>query len=136
MTGWTPHKIQERTWTAIVAPLGVPTADNRAIARSAALRLHRPHGDLSSVLMTDGRVGRVNTISIVDGWLCAAGTVTHPDTIAAMQVGELYPEIALTHVRPRRAGDLTVFDRGILTGIRAGHTPAWPGLSFTLEDPS
>jgi hypothetical protein len=142
-----PPVEEHEMWRAWLAPLGVASPAGRTLASGdGRFRLPVPNGriDFAYLLRTDlldphdpARVGRVEQLQTVDGWLTAVCRVWDPVTLQLLARHIHAPEFSLTDytdddVTRGAAGTLT-FRRGTLAGIRLG-VALWPDCRFTRED--
>lgn len=131
-----------RRWSALLAPLGEPTTDGRVLSPIGRWRLARRNG--VPLLRHPGGeghddplyVGRVLALTATDRTLTASGIVTDTDTITLMRTGRVWPQLEfgavdlISHCR----GDRLIVDRGTITAVHVGRSPAWPTVAFTLEE--
>lgn len=130
-------------FTALLAPLGVPTSDGRVLARSGRFQpslfpfLTRPptvHGAV--------QLGIVWGLDVIGGHLpsagphlVASGVVWSGDLAADMAEETVWPEMSLIDVAAQRQPDNTLLiTRGTVGAVIAGRKPAWPGIRFILEE--
>lgn len=127
------------SFTAVLAPLGVPTVDGRVLSPRGQFTLSPYFTFLATPTPTRGgfaHEGIVRELTVVDGCLTAAGVVWSGDIAADMAAGTVWPEMSLIDVRSDRnpATNNLIFARGTVGAVIAGHSPAWPGIRFSLEE--
>lgn len=132
-----------RTWSAVLARLGVPTGDGRIIAPGGGSSRDLPLPLMHQQTTGDGHggavvVGRIETLSIGDGMVTATGTMLDAaygtDVMELLEAGVIGPSVDLDDI------EYTMDDqeRIVVTSWRvAGATlvaiPAFADVSLTLD---
>lgn len=131
-----------RTWSAVLARLGVPTGDGRIIAPGGGSSRDLPLPLMWQELSDDGHggsrvVARMESLSIGDGMVTATGSMLEsapPAVIEQLEAGLLGPSVDLDDI------EYTMDDqeRVVITSWRiAGATlvaiPAFADVSLTLD---
>lgn len=132
-----------RTWSAVLARLGVPTGDGRIIAPAGGSSRELPLPLLYQPASGDGHggavvVGRIETMRIGDGMVTATGSMLDAaygtDVMELLDAGVIGPSVDLDDI------EYTMDDqeRIVITQWRiAGATlvaiPAFEGVSVTLD---
>jgi hypothetical protein len=131
--------VTARRWSARVAPLGEPASDGRVLSPVGRWVIANRTG-VPLIRLLEGHdgplhVGRVLAVDVVDRVLVATGIVTDTDTTTLMRAGRVWPELQLgADTAARVRGERIIYDRGRITAIVAGRAPAWPTVSFDLEE--
>lgn len=133
----------QRGWQAVAALLDRETTDGRCLDASGAWTL-RPGAPLwvpaaAGAATPNLVVGEVRALVQAGPQMHAYGTVHHRPTAQAMASGRLLPEIGLG---PHQSVDLASdswepvfrFTGGEIAYVRAGTSPVWPDLGFTVYD--
>ena len=132
-----------RTWSAVLARLGVPTGDGRIIAPGGGSSRSLPLPLLHQQTTDDGHggstvVGRIESISIGDGMVTATGSMLESaygtDVMELLEAGVVGPSVDLDDIEYT----MDDMERIVITSWRiAGATlvaiPAFADVSLTLD---
>lgn len=132
-----------RTWSAVLARLGVPTGDGRIIAPTGGSSRSLPLPLLHQQASGDGHggsvvVGRIETLHIGDGMVTATGTMLDAaygtDVMELLQAGVIGPSVDLDDVEYQMDDqERIVITRWRVSGATLVAIPAFADVSLTLD---
>lgn len=131
-----------RTWSAVLARLGVPTGDGRIIAPGEGSSRDLPLPMMWQELSGDGHEGsmvvaRIETLAIGDGMVTATGSMLDsapPAVIEQLEAGLLGPSVDLDDIEyTMDAQERLVITRWRISGATLVAIPAFADVSVTLD---
>ncbi len=131
-----------RTWSAVLARLGVPTGDGRIIAPGEGSSRDLPLPMMWQKLSGDGHEGsmvvaRIETLAIGDGMVTATGTMLDSAPYAVieqLEAGLLGPSVDLDDIEyTMDAQERLVITRWRISGATLVAIPAFADVSVTLD---
>lgn len=131
-----------RTWTAVLARLGVPTGDGRVIDPIGGASRDLPLPLMWQELSDEGHggsrvVARIETLSIGDGMVTATGTMLDsapPAVIEQLEAGLLGPSVDLDDIEyVMDDQERLVITRWRIAGATLVAIPAFADVSLTLD---
>lgn len=132
-----------RTWSAVLARLGVPTGDGRIIAPAGGSSRDLPLPLLYQQASSEGHggsvvVGRIESLHIGDGMVTATGSMLDAaygtDVLELLEAGVVGPSVDLDDIE-YTMDDLEriVITRWRVAGATLVAIPAFEGVSVTLD---
>jgi len=131
-----------RTWSAVLARLGVPTGDGRVIDPAGGSSRDLPLPLMWQELSDDGHggsrvVARVESLTIADGMVTATGTMLEsapPAVIEQLDAGLLGPSVDLDDIEyVMDEQDRLLITRWRIAGATLVAIPAFADVSLTLD---
>lgn len=131
-----------RTWSAVLARLGVPTGDGRIIAPTGGSSRSLPLPMAWQERSGDGHggsvvVARIETVSIGDGMVTATGTMLDSapyEVVEQLEAGVIGPSVDLDDVEYEMdAQERIVITRWRVAGATLVAIPAFADVSLTLD---
>lgn len=131
-----------RTWSAVLARLGVPTGDGRIIDPAGGSSRDLPLPLSWQELSDDGHggsrvVGRIETLRIADGMVTATGTMLDSapaDAIEQVEAGIIGPSVDLDDIEyVMDADERIVITQWRVAGATLVSIPAFADVSLTLD---
>jgi hypothetical protein len=131
-----------RTWSAVLARLGVPTGDGRIIDPAGGASRDLPLPLLWQELSDDGHdrsrvVARMETVRIADGMVTATGSMLESapwEVIEQLEAGVIGPSVDLDDVEyVMDADERIVITKWRISGATLVAIPAFADVSLTLD---
>ena len=131
-----------RTWSAVLARLGVPTGDGRILAEGGITSRDLPLPLLWQNQTSDGHggamvVGRIETITFANGMVTASGSMLDSAPQAAlesMEAGVIGPSVDLDDIEyVMDANENIVITQGRVAGATLVAIPAFADVGITLD---
>jgi hypothetical protein len=132
-----------RTWSAVLARLGVPTGDGRIIDPAGGSSRDLPLPLMFQRMSDDGHggaqvVGRIETLRIADGMVTATGSMLDAaygtDVMELLEAGVIGPSVDLDDVEyVMDAEERIVVTRWRVAGATLVAIPAFADVSLTLD---
>jgi len=131
-----------RTWSAVLARLGVPTGDGRIIDPAGGSSRDLPLPLSWQQLSDDGHggsqvVARIETLRIADGMVTATGSMLESapwEVVEQLEAGIIGPSVDLDDVEyVMDAEERIVVTRWRVAGATLVAIPAFPDVSLTLD---
>lgn len=131
-----------RTWSAVLARLGVPTGDGRILAEGGITSRDLPLPLLWQNQTSDGHggamvVGRIETITFANGMVTASGSMLDsapPAALESMEAGVIGPSVDLDDIEyVMDANENIVITQGRVAGATLVAIPAFADVGITLD---
>lgn len=132
-----------RTWSAVLARLGVPTGDGRIIAPGAGSSRELPLPLLYQGRTEDGHggsviVGRIETMAFADGMVTATGSMLDSaygtDVLEQLEAGVIGPSVDLDDIEyVMDDQERLVITKWRVSGATLVAIPAFADVSLTLD---
>lgn len=132
-----------RTWSAVLARLGVPTGDGRIIDPAGGSSRDLPLPLMFQQKSEDGHggsqvVGRIETLRIADGMVTATGSMLDAaystDVIELLEAGVIGPSVDLDDIEyVMDEAENLIITRWRISGATLVSIPAFADVSLTLD---
>lgn len=131
-----------RTWSSVLARIGVPTGDGRILAPGGGTSRSLPLPLMWQEMSDDGHggsrvVGRIESLAFGDGMVTATGTMLDdiPGSVTEqLEAGVIGPSVDLDDIEyTMDAAERLVITRWRVAGATLVSIPAFEGVSLTLN---